>query len=116
MPTAISRQGELLNSLALTADPATSQGFVFNNAASAVILVDSLSVGASTPVTVTYYAKADASTPTTYLLTDTSNAAITHTTQQGRCIVMAESAFFPLRFVIPVLSSGTGSVRICLKG
>lgn len=116
MPTTVARQGELLNPIDLTTDASTSKGFVFTNSTSAALLIDTLSVGAGVTVTVTYYAKSDPSATTTYLITDASNAAISHTTQQGRCIVMPESVFFPFRYVIPVLSSGTGSVRVCLKG
>lgn len=116
MPTTIARQGELLNNVSLTNSESTSQGFVFHNATSAALLIDGLSVGAGVPVTITYYAKGDASDTKTYLITDTANAAISHTTQLNRCIVMPESVFFPFRYVIPVLSSGTGTVRVCLKG
>ena len=113
MPTTIGRQGSVSDPITLTSDPATSQGFVLNTAAGALIMVDSVSAG--TAVTVTFYAKADASTSATYLLTDASNAAVSQTTQAGRCFTLSEQVFFPFRYVIPVISTGTAVVRVASK-
>ena len=114
MPTTISRQGEQFGPITLTNSVSTTQGFSTNLGAGAMILVDSWTGGAGT-FTVTFYTKADQRQTTTYLLTDSTNSAISHTTQAGRCFELPD-ALFSARYILPVISSGSAVIRYVVKG
>lgn len=113
MATTVSPFGSVSEPITVTNDPATSQGFSLSAYAAALVMVDAVS--AEAPVTLTFYAKSDPSLATTYLLTDASNVAISQTTQAGRCFTLPEAAFRPFRYVIPVVSTGTATLRVATK-
>jgi hypothetical protein len=113
MATTIIRDGTLYGPITITNDPATTAGFSLTTAAGAMLMVDSVSGGGG--VTISFYAKADPKFSESYLLVDSSNAAVTQTVQAGRCFELP-SGMFAARFILPVTDSGTAVIRYAVKG
>lgn len=114
MPTAITRIGSVNDAIAITADAATSAGFSANSGVGVTMYVDSVSPGPT--ATMSFYGKCRAEDSTSYLLVDSSNAAITQTIQAGRCFALPTLTIYGFRYIIPVVNSGTASVRTTIKG
>lgn len=113
MPTQITRLGSATDQITVTADPATSAGFSVNQTVGAVIYVDTVSAGAT--VAMTFYGKTDQRDSSTYLLVDSSNAAISQTIQAGRCFALPTLTTYGFRYIIPVVATGTATIRTTTK-
>lgn len=115
MSYAIARQGSLLvDPITLTNDVATTGGFSLNLAAGGMLMVDSKSAGGS--ITISFYVKSDDRYPDTYLLVAADGTQVTQTvTAAGQCFSLPDG-LFGARYVLPVVSSGTATVRCVTKG
>lgn len=81
--------------------------------AGAFVFVDSLSAGSATISWFVAKSLAD-STPMPGYTAD-GTTITTPAVEQGRAYAMPD-ALFGAQFVVPVLSAGTGTITICLKG
>lgn len=114
MATTIIRLGNAYDPITLTDSASTTGGFSLSTDAGALLMVDSKSAAGN--VTISFYAKADGKTSTTYALVDAAGAPITQViTAANQCFPLPDG-LFAARHVLAVLSSGSASVRIVTKG
>lgn len=112
MPTTIVRDSSIYGPLAITSDPATTTGFSLNLLSGAVVMVDSVSPG--TTATMRFYMKQDARDSTSYLMVNSTNSPLEVTIQAGRAFELP-TELFAVRQVLPVVTTGTASVRVVVK-
>lgn len=113
MPYTIDRSSLAAGPFSITASAATSAKLSAAGFAGAFVFVDSLSGGSANIVWHVAKTLDDAAPVPAY---GADAAAITTPgIQQGRAYAMPD-ALFGAQFIVPVLSAGTGTVSICLKG
>ncbi len=69
---------------------------------------------ASGTLTLNFYSVPDTNSGTTFLLKDASNTTVAVTIAQGNCYQLPD-ALFGCTKVIPVVTSGTATIRVLLK-
>jgi len=112
MANTMLRGATVVETLAATNSAATSAGFSMAGGAGALVLVSSVSGGASA---LTFVVKSDpASADNFTFIPDSSTTAVSQPISAGVAFELP-GGLFAARWVIPVTNAGTASIRVVVK-